>query len=55
MALLAAVLGSITIYSALFATGYLLYGQTGAALIVAGIALLGGFGLWKIWPKLKFD
>ncbi|MBT3450282.1 MAG: Na+:solute symporter [Bacteroidetes Order II. Incertae sedis bacterium] len=55
MALLAAVFGSITIYSALFATGYFLYGQTGAALSVAGIALLGGFGLWKIWPKLKFD
>jgi len=54
-AILACVFGSVTIYGALFATGYFLYGQTVAALVVVGIACLGGFGLWKVWPKLKFD
>lgn len=55
LALLCTVLGSIAIYGALFATGYFLYGQRAAALGVLSLALACTYGIWKIWPKLKFD
>jgi solute:Na+ symporter, SSS family len=54
-AILASVLGAVMIYGALFTTGYILYGETTAALIVSGITLVAGFGLWKVWPRLKFE
>lgn len=54
-ALLASVFGAIAIYGALFTTGYLLYGQLPAAALVFGITLVSGFGLWKVWPRLKFE
>ncbi len=55
LAILGMVVGSGMIYGTLFATGYTLYGQTMPALIVGAFALACAFGLWKIWPKMKFD
>ncbi len=43
------------IYGSLFATGYTLYGQTGAALIVGALAAACAFGLFRIWPHIRFD
>jgi len=54
-AILASVLGAVTIYGALFTTGYMLYGETNDALLVLAITIAAGTGLWKVWPRLKFD
>ena len=54
-ALLASLFGAVCIYSALFTTGYVLYGQHTAAVVVLGLCLISGFGLWKVWPRIKFD
>ncbi|HPR56957.1 MAG TPA: Na+:solute symporter [Bacteroidales bacterium] len=53
--LLCMLLGSFTIYSALFATGYWLYGKTSIALLFSGIAIISAFFLTKTWKKLSFN
>jgi solute:Na+ symporter, SSS family len=53
MQLLAFVIGTITVYSALFATGNLIYGNISHALILAGITFVGGFFLIKNWSKIS--
>ncbi|NCC74337.1 MAG: Na+:solute symporter [Sphingobacteriia bacterium] len=53
--LLCMLLGSFTIYSALFATGYWLYGKTLIALLLSGIAIISAFFLTKTWKKLSFN
>ncbi len=55
LAILGMVLGAGMIYGSLFATGYTLYGQTGAALIVGALAAACAFGLFRIWPHIRFD
>lgn len=55
LAVLGMVMGAGMIYGTLFATGYTLYGQLMPAAVVGALALGCGFGLWKIWPKMKFD
>ncbi len=54
-AILASVFGAAMIYGALFTTGYLLYGQSSASLLAAAITVGAAFGLWKVWPRLKFE
>ena len=49
--LAAACLGSITVYSALFSTGYLIYGQRGAGAVWGLVALLSGFTLARLWSR----
>jgi Na+/proline symporter len=53
--LLAALLGVFAIYGVLFSTGYLLHGQTGAALGTGAFAVAAGIALWRLWPHLTFD
>ncbi len=45
--------GCITVYTALFATGFWLYGNTTPALILTIVCSLGAFGLFQIWGRLK--
>ena len=49
--LAAACLGSITVYSALFSTGYLIYGQRAAGTGWGLVALLSGFTLSWLWSR----
>ncbi len=51
--LLSFVIGCFTVYAALFATGYWIYGQTSAALIASAGALIGGALLFRSWGKLQ--
>jgi len=49
------VVGCITIYSALFATGNWIYGNTMPALILTGLTGLGLFFLITAWGKLQHE
>lgn len=51
--LLGVFIGLLFIYSGLFATGYWLYGNVGAALITTLISMVSASLLFKLWPKLK--
>lgn len=53
--ILAMLVGAILIYTILFATGYWIYGQHKAALILTVIAVLSGLLLVRIWSKIKVD
>jgi Na+/proline symporter len=44
--------GHALIYGALFGSGHLLLGNTGAGLVAAGVALIGGVTLAMLLPKL---
>ena len=46
------IIGCFTVYATLFATGFIIYGQLGNALIAGVIALLGGLFLFRTWSKL---
>lgn len=48
------VIGSFTVYGALFCIGFWLYGNTVAAIVAGFIALAGSFFLIQNWRKLKF-
>lgn len=47
------ILACITVYCALFATGFWLYGNVPAAIITTVIAVLGGLGIIFSWSKMK--
>ena len=47
--------GCMTVYGALFATGNWIYGNTTTALILTGITILGGGILMWAWKGLKTD
>ncbi len=49
----AMIIGCITVYGTLFATGYWIYGQTGSAVALTIISTIGTYSLFKIWGKLK--
>lgn len=51
--ILGMVTGCFTVYSALFATGYWIYGNTTLAIIATSIAVVGTLGLINIWGRLK--
>jgi Na+/proline symporter len=53
-AFLAWFLGCVAVYAALFATGYLLYGQTTVGLVCAAVAITSGCALWRVIPKVGF-
>jgi len=44
---------SIMVYSALFATGYWIYGNTLPAVITTVIAIIGGVIVFRAWGKMK--
>jgi Na+/proline symporter len=47
-------LGCVAVYAALFASGYLLYGQTAIGLLCVAIAVIAGFALWRVIPRVGF-
>ncbi|MDT0538643.1 sodium:solute symporter family protein [Croceitalea sp. P059] len=49
----AMLLGVTLVYSAMFSTGYWIYGETTSALIGTGIALVSGLSLMKVWKGMK--
>jgi hypothetical protein len=49
------VLGAFAIYSALFATGYWIYGEFLQAILLTSVSILAIFALLKIWSKLKIQ
>ena len=53
MGIVCMLLGALSIYSVLFATGYFLYGQTVVALKVSVLALVSFLGLFYAWKKLR--
>ena len=53
MGIVCMLLGSLSIYSVLFATGYFLYGQSTVALKVSAVALVSFIGLHYAWKKLQ--
>ena len=44
-------LGILFVYSSLFATGYVIYGNLTGALVLIGVAVLSGFSIFKLWKK----
>ncbi|MEM7087082.1 MAG: sodium:solute symporter family protein [Bacteroidota bacterium] len=44
-------LGIVFIYTSLFATGYIIYGNLTGALILVAIALISGVSVFKLWNK----
>lgn len=51
-AFLAWFLGCVTIYGALFGTGYLLYGRVGPGLLCGGAAAAAGWGVMRLLPRV---
>ncbi|MEM6344075.1 MAG: sodium:solute symporter family protein [Bacteroidota bacterium] len=48
-------IGSITVYAALFATGFWIYGETTHAIISTILAIGGGAFLFRVWNMLKTE
>jgi Na+/proline symporter len=48
-------LGCIAIYSALFSTGYFIYGNIGFGLMLGGVFFFAIFLMIKTWPKLNLE
>ncbi len=51
----AMLIGTITVYSALFATGYYLYGNMQSFLIAAGVFIFGLVLSIYLWRRLKVN
>ena len=48
-------LGCAVVYGALFATGFFLYGQSGPGTVCGVIAVVAGFGLFRVLPRVSFE
>ena len=48
-------LGCAVVYSALFGTGYLLYGRPLPASLAFGLAAMASVGLFRLLPRVRFD
>ena len=53
--ILAMIVGCFTVFGALFATGFWIYGETTNASIFTVVALVGMLALFRIWRNLKTD
>lgn len=51
--ILALMMSLLLVYGLLFGTGYLLYGQTTGCIVSFCISIIGGIGIYKLWPKIK--
>ncbi len=54
-ALLSWFLGCLVVYTALFGTGYILYGDRLAGLMLLAVTTLAGFALFKTLPRITFE
>jgi len=52
--LLAWFLGCLTVYSALFGTGYILYGERGLAMVCFAVLAVAIMGLFRTLPRVGF-
>jgi len=50
---LATLVGSVTVYAALFAIGYWLYGQLLLAAVLTVVAVLGTIHVVRVWGRLS--
>ncbi|RMG63157.1 MAG: Na+:solute symporter, partial [Bacteroidetes bacterium] len=50
--ILAMVVGAFTVYGALFAVGFWIYGRTTQALILTVLAVIGTWGLFRLWGQM---
>src|SRR5262249_37565493 len=55
LALACIIAGTISIYSALFATGFFLYGDSTNGTVLAVLAVVASFFLWKSWMRISAD
>ncbi len=46
-------IGCLTVYAALFGTGFWIYGNTSAALIATVVAAIGAWFLFRVWHQIK--
>ncbi|NER85139.1 MAG: Na+:solute symporter, partial [Leptolyngbya sp. SIO1D8] len=53
--ILAMVIGCITIYAGLFATGFWVYGETTFGIVATIIAIFGATIIFRILRRLKFE
>ncbi|MCF6214234.1 MAG: Na+:solute symporter [Flavobacteriaceae bacterium] len=53
--IIAMLLGCVLIYSTMFTTGYLIYGDYSYALILGTLAIVSGYFLIKIWKKISIN
>ncbi len=51
--ILCMVVGTFTVYFALFASGYWIYGQTTVAIVLTALAVVGSLLLFRLWGRLK--
>ncbi len=53
--ILAMVVGSVFVYSALFASGSFIYGRMQTAWLLTGVLVISGFVLFKLWKKISLS
>ncbi len=53
LGILCMLIGTFTVYAALFATGNWIYGNVSQALIMTGVSLIGAIILFKAWDKVS--
>ena len=53
LGVLAMIVGTFTVYAALFAVGNLIYGNMSTALIMIGVSIAGAFFLFKAWGRVS--
>ena len=50
--IVAMLLGCVMVYAVLFGVGNWIYGNGVQAMVLLGIALLSGFSIYRLWPKI---
>ena len=53
--MLAVFLGCLVIYTALFGTGFVLYGDVGWGIVCYAVCATGAWGLFRTIPKISFN
>jgi len=53
--ILCTVLGTVGIWSALFATGFFIYGRTSMGIIFGALSAVSLWGIKYMWPRLSFE
>ncbi|MEO1449011.1 MAG: sodium:solute symporter family protein, partial [Bacteroidota bacterium] len=53
--ILSFLVGTLTVYSALFSSGFFIYGEMGRGLAFGAAAIVGGLFLMRVWSRLKTD
>jgi Na+/proline symporter len=55
IALVCTLLGTLAVYSALFAAGLWIYGYPGKALVLTGFSAVGAIGVLRLWTGIGFE